>query len=75
MLKFLLLLGILYIVAGFLVVSNVLTGAIARAQILGMSIFLQGAIQVILAFELRPARNWGWVLVSGILGIILGIFI
>ena len=70
-----LLLGLLYLGAGIVVLSNVLSGAIALTLILGITIFVQGALQVILAFGIRPARNWGWVLFSGILGIILGIFI
>lgn len=70
-----LLLGLLYLGAGIIVVSNVFSGAIALTLILGITIFVQGAIQVILAFNIRPARSWVWVLVSGILGIILGIFI
>lgn len=70
-----LLLGILYLGAGIIVLSNVLSGAIALTLILGITIFAQGVIQVILAFGIRSARNWGWVLFSGILGIILGIFI
>jgi uncharacterized membrane protein HdeD (DUF308 family) len=70
-----LLLGVLYLGAGIIVLSNILSGAIALTLILGVTIFMQGAIQVFLAFAIRPARNWVWVLVSGILGIILGIFI
>lgn len=70
-----LLLGTLYLVAGIVVLSNVLEGALALTLILGITIFVQGVLQVILAFGIRPARNWGWVLFSGILGIILGIFI
>ena len=56
-------------------ISNVFSGAIALSLILGITIFAQGALQVILAFGIRPARSWGWVLFSGILGIILGILI
>ncbi len=77
-----LLLGVLYLGAGIIVLSNILSGAIpsvsfanALTLILGITIFVQGVMQVILAFGLRPFRNWGLVLLSGILGIILGIFI
>ena len=70
-----LLLGVLYLGAGIVVLSNVLSGAITLTLILGITIFVQGVIQVILAFGIRPARNWGLVLFSGILEIILGIFI
>lgn len=60
---------------GIIVLSNVLSGALTLTLILGITIFAQGVIQVILAFGIRPARNWSWVLCSGILEIILGIFI
>jgi uncharacterized membrane protein HdeD (DUF308 family) len=36
---------------------------------------MEGAIQAINAFEMRPAQNWGWMLASGIASIILGILI
>lgn len=43
---------------------------------LGITIFLQGIIQVSVAFQMRrTSPNWGWMLVSGITGIILGIFV
>ena len=52
-----LLLGVLYLGAGIVVISNVFSGAIALTLILGITIFVQGALQVILAFGIRPARN------------------
>lgn len=69
------LLGILYLGAGIIVLSNVLGGAIALTLILGITIFAQGVLQTILAFQIRPARSWGWVLFGGILAIILGILL
>ena len=70
-----LLLGFLYLGAGIVVLSNVLSGAIALTLILGITLFVQGVIQVIFAFGIRPARSWGLVLFSGIIEVILGIFI
>ncbi|PIG93561.1 HdeD family acid-resistance protein [Gloeocapsopsis sp. IPPAS B-1203] len=69
------LLSIFYFGAGIVVLTNILSGAIALTLILGITIFVQGVLQVLLAFDLRPVRNWGWVLFSGILGVILGILI
>lgn len=68
-------LGLLYLGAGILILSNVLTGAIALTFVLGVTIFAQGVIQVILAFAIRPIQSWGALLVSGVLGVILGILI
>lgn len=70
-----LLLGVLYVGAGIIVLTNFLSGALALTLILGITLFVRGVIQVILAFDIRPARSWGWVLFGGILEIILGIFI
>ncbi|MGB3298221.1 MAG: HdeD family acid-resistance protein, partial [Phormidesmis sp.] len=70
-----LVLGVLYLGAGILVLSNVLTGAIALTFVLGVTIFAQGVIQVILAFAIRPIQSWGALLISGVLGVILGILI
>lgn len=70
-----LLLSMLYLGAGVYTVANPMSGAIALTLVLGITIFVQGAIEVILAFQLRPAPNWGVVLFGGIVAIILGIFI
>ena len=69
-------LGFLYLLSGIFVMVNPLEGAVAFTIVLGVTIFLQGAIQVSLAFQMRwLSPNWGWMLVSGLMGIIFGIFV
>lgn len=70
-----LLLSLICLVTGFLVLSNVLRGALALTLILGITIFLLGMVQVILAFWIRPAIRWTWVLTSGLISIVLGILV
>lgn len=70
-----LILGVLYLLSGLFVVANPLQGALAFTLVLGITIFVQGAIQVAVALQMRSSHNWGWMLISGIAGIILGIFI
>jgi uncharacterized membrane protein HdeD (DUF308 family) len=71
-----LILGFLYFVSGIFVMMNPLEGAFAFTLVLGITIFVQGVIQVSLAFQMRRiSPNWGWMLVSGIIGIIFGIFV
>ncbi|MBW4692688.1 MAG: DUF308 domain-containing protein [Lyngbya sp. HA4199-MV5] len=71
-----LILGLLYLLAGIFVLIDPLQGAFAFTLVLGVTIFVQGIIQVSLAFQMRrTSPNWVWMLVSGIAGIILGIFI
>ncbi|WP_055077530.1 HdeD family acid-resistance protein [Pseudanabaena sp. 'Roaring Creek'] len=69
-------LGFLYLLSGIFVMINPLEGAFAFTIVLGITIFLQGMIQVSLAFQMRwISPNWGWMLVSGFIGIIFGIFV
>ena len=69
-------LGLLYLFSGVFVMVNPLEGAFAFTIVLGITIFLQGMIQVSLAFQMRwISPNWGWMLVSGLMGIIFGIFV
>lgn len=70
-----LMVGILYLVTGIYFVSNPANAAAFLTVALGLTIFAQGAIQVILAFKMRPAQNWNLILLSGLVGIIAGIFI
>jgi uncharacterized membrane protein HdeD (DUF308 family) len=69
-------LGLLYLLSGIFVMVNPLEGAFVFTIVLGVTILLQGVIQVLLAFRMRwMSPNWGWMLVSGLMGIIFGIFI
>ena len=71
-----LILGLLYLLAGIFVLTDPLQGALAFTLVLGVTMFVQGIIQVSLAFQMRRiSPSWGWMLVSGIAGIIFGIFI
>ena len=69
-------LGFLYFLAGVFVVANPLEGVLAFTLVLGITIFVQGIIQVSIAFQVRRiSPSWGWMLASGIIGIIFGIFV
>ncbi len=70
-----LLLSILYLGVGVYTLGNPATGAMALTLALGVTIFIQGVFEVILAFHVRPSPSWLLVLLGGIFGIILGIFI
>ncbi len=70
-----LLVSILYIIAGIMLISNIFGAALSLSLALGIVIFFEGVFEVIEAFQVRPDPNWGWVLFSGIMAIILGILI
>lgn len=70
-----LLLGVFYLIGGIFVLISPDITALTLSLILGISILVQSVTQVINAFQMRPEQGWGWVLLSGITGIILGIII
>lgn len=70
-----LLIGIFYVVAGILLLSNVFGAQLTLTLVLGWVILVQGIFEVIAAFQVRPEPNWSWMLMSGIIAIILGILI
>jgi uncharacterized membrane protein HdeD (DUF308 family) len=71
-----LILGLLYLLSGIFVVANPLGGVLALTLVLGITIYVQGIIQVAIAFQMRRlSPNWGLMLVSGMIGIVFGIFV
>jgi len=67
--------GILYLIVGFLLVTNLKEGVIALTLLLAAFLLVEGFFKIINAFQMQPARNWGWILASGIASVILGALI
>jgi len=70
-----LLLGALYIVAGFLTFENPLLAAAFLTLFLGVALMVSGVMRAILAFSMQRAMPWVWVLFSGIITFLLGLII
>jgi len=70
-----LLIGIFYLIVGFWVLKHPVFSIFDLTLVIGILFFMDGAIQVINAFELRPTQNRVLLLASGIISIILGILI
>jgi len=75
--KFLLwvLLGLLYIVAGFLTFENPLLAAAVLTLLLGFALIASGVMRVILAFSMKQEMPWVWVAISGFVTFLLGLII
>src|SRR5262245_36635104 len=75
--KFLLwaLLGILYIVAGFVTFQNPLLAAALLTLILGVALIASGVMRIVLAFSVQREAPRIWVLLSGVVKIALGALI
>ena len=69
------LLGVLYIVAGFVTFENPLLAAVLLTLILGASLLASGAMRIFLAFSMKRETPWVWVLLSGVITLLLGVLI
>jgi uncharacterized membrane protein HdeD (DUF308 family) len=72
-----LILGGLYLIAGIFVTIYPISGVFTIFTLaVGGTIFIQGIIRVSLSLQMRRTiSNWGWMLSSGIISIIFGIYI
>ena len=75
--KFLLwlLLGVLYIVAGFVTLENPLLAAALLTLLLGFSLVASGVMRIVLAFSMKEGTPWLWVVLSGAITLLLGFVI
>jgi len=75
--KFLLwaLLGVLYIIAGFVTFENPLLAAALLTLILGASLVASGIMRIILGFSMKRETPWVWVLLSGVITLLLGLLV
>jgi uncharacterized membrane protein HdeD (DUF308 family) len=75
--KFLLwlLLGVLYIIAGFVTFENPLMAAAVLTLILGIALVVSGIMRIILGFSVKTGIPWMWIVLSGAITLLLGIVI
>jgi uncharacterized membrane protein HdeD (DUF308 family) len=70
-----LLVGILYAVAGAYLAFFPLTGLLTLAILLAVMFIIEGIFEVIQAFRVRPHEGWGFLLLSGIAALAVGVLI
>lgn len=69
------LLGVLYIIAGFVTFENPLLAAAILTLILGVSLVASGIVRIILAFSMKRETPWLLVLFSAVITLLLGLLI
>jgi uncharacterized membrane protein HdeD (DUF308 family) len=70
-----LLLGVAYGVIGFYVLANPMTGLESLTFAVAIYLFVEGVLEFLLSFQLRPAPGAGWLLVDGIVTLVLAALI
>ena len=69
------LLGVLYIIAGFITFENPLFAAVVLTLMLGAFLVASGVLRIFLAFNLKREAPWIWVALSGVITLLLGLLI
>lgn len=69
------LIGVLYIVAGFVTFENPLLAAVVLTLTLGASLVASGIMRVIIGFSMKRETPWIWVALSGAITLLLGLLI
>lgn len=59
------------LVVGILMLFNPMAGTIALATVLAIFLLIEGIVELLLAFEFRPMRFWGWLAFSGFISLVL----
>src|SRR5499433_237307 len=66
---------VLFLVVGMLFLRNPEAGLLSLTLLLIVFFMVEGFSKVIFALTIRPFSNWGWVLLSGIVGILLAFYL
>jgi uncharacterized membrane protein HdeD (DUF308 family) len=66
---------VLSIVVGVLLIRHRGSGLLAITLLLLVYFMVEGVSKVIFSLTIRPFPNWGWILISGIVGILLSFYL
>jgi uncharacterized membrane protein HdeD (DUF308 family) len=70
-----LLVGALYVVAGGWLAFFPFTGIVTLTLLLAALFLAEGVLEVMMAVRVRPHEGWGWLLLSGLVAIAVGVMI
>ena len=67
--------GILYLAIGIMFLVYPMQGVLTLTLLLAILFMFEGLIKIIVALQLRPMSNWGWMLASGIAALVISTII
>lgn len=70
-----LLLGAIYVFAGFVCLQDPFQAATILTLLLGIALIVGGLVRIFLATRMRQGTPWGWVVFSGLISVLLGLII
>ena len=70
-----LLLGVLYLFAGGWLAFFPFTGIVTLTIVLAALFLVEGVLEVVMGFRVRPHEGWGWLVFSGLIAVAVGLLI
>lgn len=70
-----LLVGALYLAVAALLLINPLRGLVTLTALLAILLIAEGIMQAAVGFRLRPVDGWYWLVISAIVGIVVGVLV
>ena len=67
--------GVLYLLIGMTLLANPGGSVVVATLLMAILLIMQGVVQLALSFELRPMFSWSWIFISGIVSVLLGVFV
>jgi uncharacterized membrane protein HdeD (DUF308 family) len=69
------LIGVLYLATGIYLLWNPILGIAAVTLALAIYLLVEGVLEFVLSFQLRPAPGSGWLLFDGVIALLLAVLI
>jgi uncharacterized membrane protein HdeD (DUF308 family) len=67
--------GVLYAIAGLLVVMYPLGGALTLAVMIAILFIADGTLRMVFGMTVRPVAGWGWLIAAGLCSIVVGVIL
>jgi uncharacterized membrane protein HdeD (DUF308 family) len=72
---FTILVGVLTVIGGAMILSRPMFGLSLLTMILAIYFVMEGVMTMMMAFQLKPEKGWGWAMFSGVVSLLLGVLI
>ena len=69
------LLGVVLIYLAISLIKNPLAGLITLTLAVALLILTMGVVRILIAFGMRPASGWAWILISGVVSVLLAVMV
>lgn len=69
------LLAVLYGLAGISLLVDPIVGLVTVTLLLVAYLLVEGVVEVVQGFRVRPARGWGWLVASGAISLLLAVLL